>query len=316
MTYSVNMNMSNTFSGLLFLSLTLGAQGAFIWAPSTGSFVGGTADGEVYDSVANTDTATGYTDLALNQTDPHTFRDILGVDLGLTLSVAFTNGGGMPALARNFRTSGGDSVILFDLDSELPAFQSFNVTFTYSSPIGTWETGNQNTNPITGSNAEFASRFQVQNLNPATFDDLSISFATTASPVSPPGQPPAGAWDFLSDFALQAGNATNRVVSGAFNENLVYTFDGVTANPNPNSTDYRATLRDGEGTSVGTGGDTVTNFTDSYTWTLTAGDTAIPAGTSFNITLDGTPFTIPEPSSTGLLLLGFASVCFMRRRRA
>jgi len=201
--------------------------------------------------------------------------------------------------------------------------------------MGTWETPG-NVSPLTGSDPEFATSFRTKDLvtdpNDTTYNDITFGFTNSSTPFAPVGQTP-GPWDYsntpsgpfpnLPDpINPNGGTASNRTISGPNNEFVDFDFvngpgDGQgnaglqDGSGNP-GIQFQAAVRDNDD------GPNFSNFTDSFTWSVTAGAAGLDAGTTFKLTLDGTPLgpvPVPEPSRAVLLLLGVASVSCFRRRR-
>jgi len=229
---------------------------------------------------------------------------------------------GGAALAVNrlfFSTNNGG--VNFRLASDVAANSSFSVLVTFSTPLGTWETpGNQN--PFQTSNqtdAQFASAIHT-NFGPLglslgdtagaaasanSYEDLTFVSTVDAAPTNPPGTV-GGSWDWTSDANPNADTSSGVVRTGATDQISTFSFlngPGIgTATEN-----YNASLRDD-----GTTG--ATNFTQTLRWDINTGENALLTDTAFRFTLDGSPFTIPEPSSFALLASAL-TIPILRRKR-
>jgi len=301
---------------LVVTSLTVSTaplSAALIWNTSSGTYVGGTGAGG---SVGTPGTASGYTGMCIDQNNPHTFAAFNGTDLALCHDLSFTDGSGAPVVVSNLSTvnngTGNDGAICFDLLTPLQAGETLNLTFDFNTPIGTWETPGF-ASPLTGSTARFASSIRTSDLatdmNDLTYSDITFGFANNPSPLAPTGQTP-GPWDYTtSTINPNGGTASTRVISGGNNENVDFGFANGPGNLFGNSAYKASVLDNAEGANA-------FNFTQSYTWSITAGATDLPVGTTFKLTLDGTPLSavaIPEPSRAILFLGG--ALAFLRRRR-
>ncbi len=290
-------------TALLFLSIP--AYSAIIWNGASGSYTGGSENGNAVlqsnTAPTPTTTASGYQNVAVNATDPHTFRTYNGADLTLTHSLSITDSMGNAVLVNNLRLSTRGQLTSLTLASSIAAGERLNFNFTFDRPIGTFETPG-NANPVTGTNAQFSSRFLAINLGSAIYDDVIYRFSNSASPVAPAGETP-GAWDYSTAINPSGATNTGRSISGAFNETVDLSFVGRT----PGDV-LRAAIRDDNSPT------NTSNFTNAFTWTLIAGAEDIPVGTNFNFTLDGTP--VPEPTGHTLLMLSGLLLLSKRKRNA
>lgn len=302
--------MKFSASLLSFLALSSAPlSAALIWETASGTYVGGTAAG----SVGTPGTASGYTGMCIDQNNPHTFAAFNGSDLALCHDLSFTDSSGAPVLVDNLSTintgtgGGNDGAICFDLLTPLEAGETLKLTFDFNTPIGTWETGGF-ASPLTGSTARFASSIRTSelaaDLNDLTYSDITYGFATNPSPLAPTGQTP-GPWDWTtSTINPNGGTASTRVISGGNNENVDFGFANGPGNLFGNSA-YKASVLDNfEGNAF--------NFTQSYSWSITAGAEALPAGTTFKLTLDGTPLSAVRSRHPGTES-GRAPPCWRRQ---
>ena len=309
--------ISPTFlvSSILLTSCPLLA--ALRWDAPTGTYTGGTNGGNAVSNAGGfvSGTASGYTGMCLDQTNPHTFATFQGTDLGLCHDLSFTDSNGNPVLVTNLQTAFGN--ICFNLVNPLAAGETINMTFDFNTPIGTWEAPGF-ASPTTGSNAQFATSLRNTNLaadpTDKTYNDIIFGFSTSSTPVAPVGQTP-GPWDYSTAVNPNGGTASTRTISGSNNEFVDFNFVN---GPGPSdvmgapATQFKAVVRDDNS------GTNNFNFTDRISWSITAGADGLPTNAAFKLTLDGTPLApvpVPEPSRGVLLLLGVASVSCFRRRR-
>jgi len=314
-----NITPTLLVSSILLTSSPLYA--ALRWNPSSGTYDGGGLAGGSVSSAFQPGTATGYSGMCLDPSNPHTFRTIAGTDVGLCHDLGFTDSNGAPVLVRNLKSDGVN--ICFDLFNPLAAGETLNLTFDFNTPIGTWETPG-NVSPLTGSNAQFATSFRTTDLvtdpNDTTYNDITYGFTNSSAPAAPVGGTP-GPWDysntagpFLADpINPNGGTASTRTISGPNNEFVDFDFvNGPGDGSGMAGIQFQAAVRDNND------GPNADNFTSSFSWSVTAGAAGLDAGTTFKLTIDGTPLgpvPVPEPSRAVLLLLGVASVSCFRRRR-